>query len=105
MLLNIANLPPEQRPYLCGWVCGDGVVCNQPVPGEQFPAHLREQHEVVGGDKTKMTCNWYGCESKMNKESVARHVSETHLGFRFNCHICGGVFTRKNTLNGHLKKH
>ncbi|KAI6120446.1 hypothetical protein EDD16DRAFT_840565 [Pisolithus croceorrhizus] len=102
-LLHYATLPPNQKPYRCGWVVA-GEVCGEVLPGESFPVHLREVHGVSGNDKTKFRCEWVECGLQMNKESVGRHVVESHLQFRFPCPNCGEMFSRVSTLNGHLRK-
>ncbi|KAI6015379.1 hypothetical protein BKA83DRAFT_689287, partial [Pisolithus microcarpus] len=87
----------------CGWVTVHNV-CGVLVPGESFSVHLREAHGVFGNDKTKFECQWVGCGLQMNKESVGRHVTEAHLSYRYPCTHCGEVFSRKNTLNRHVRK-
>ncbi|KAI6120447.1 hypothetical protein EDD16DRAFT_1705708 [Pisolithus croceorrhizus] len=102
-LVHYATLPPDQKPHQCGWLVTGGV-CGAVLPGESFPVHLREAHGVFGNDKTKFKCEWIGCGLQMNKESVGRHVAESHLLYRYPCAYCGELFSRKNTLNGHLRK-
>ncbi|KAI6042470.1 hypothetical protein EDC04DRAFT_2658253, partial [Pisolithus marmoratus] len=102
-LLHYATLPSDQKPYPCGWMV-NGDVCNTFLPGDSFPVHLRECHGVCGNDKAKFRCEWVGCGLQMNKESVGRHVAEAHLQYRYPCAYCGEIFSRKNTLNGHLRK-
>ncbi|KIM57970.1 hypothetical protein SCLCIDRAFT_28479 [Scleroderma citrinum Foug A] len=104
MLLEFVSRPVEQRPYTCEWVTS-GMACGLPVIGDSFSVHLRDHHGVVGGDKSKFSCDWLQCGIVMNKESIVRHVVEAHLQFKFICNICNASFTRKHTLNGHMKKH
>lgn len=106
MMLSYFTLPPEQRPYRCGWLDAENVPCGLPVYGEQFSVHLRECHQVSGHDKSRLRCDWVGCGLVMNKESVVRHVTEMHLEFKHTCPICREVFSRKSTLHSHVaKKH
>ncbi|KAI6025010.1 hypothetical protein PISMIDRAFT_673185 [Pisolithus microcarpus 441] len=102
-LVRYASLPPDKKHYECGWVVFNNV-CGVLVPGESFAAHLREAHGIFGNDKTKFKCQWVDCGLQMNKESVGRHVAESHLLYRYPCPYCGEIFSRKNTLNGHLRK-
>ncbi|KAI5984438.1 hypothetical protein EDD15DRAFT_2308653 [Pisolithus albus] len=103
ILLDFASLPPHQKHYQCGWVESDDV-CGVLVPGESFSVHLREAHGVFGNDKTQFKCQWIECGLLMNKESIGRHVAEMHLSYTYPCTHCGEVFSRKNTLNRHVRK-
>lgn len=103
MLLGFATLPADRKPYRCGWLVPGGV-CNAVLPGDSFPVHLRECHGIFGNDKARFRCEWVECGLQMNKESIVRHVTESHLQYKHQCTFCGEVFSRKHTLNGHLWK-
>ncbi|KAI5998833.1 hypothetical protein EDD15DRAFT_2363689 [Pisolithus albus] len=72
-LVRFASLPPDKRHYECGWVVFNNI-CGVLVPGESFPAHLREAHGIFGNDKAKFKCEWVDCGLQMNKESVSLHL-------------------------------
>lgn len=103
MLLKYAASPPEQQPYICGWVIS-GITCGMPVIGDLFSIHLRDQHGVVGGGKVKFRCEWTKCGMMMNKESISHHVTDIHLRYRFICSECNAVFSRRHTLNCHVQQ-
>lgn len=100
-LLQYLASPPDRRPHLCGWFDGQ-VVCNQPLLPDEFASHLR-RHGVTGDDKTKIRCCWVRCGTVMNKESVNRHVLETHLELKYMCPVCGYQFSRKDTMVNHQR--
>ncbi|KIM57963.1 hypothetical protein SCLCIDRAFT_129288, partial [Scleroderma citrinum Foug A] len=89
--------------YICGWVTSD-MICGIPIVGELFSVHLRDHHHVVGDDKAKVRCDWSKCGMVMNKESIVRHVAEMHLHYKFCCDECNATFTRRHTLNSHVRK-
>jgi len=103
MLLEYAARPVEQQPYICGWVIS-GMTCNMPIIGNMFSVHLRDQHGVIGGSKVKVRCEWTKCGMEMNKESIVRHVTEMHLEYKFICNICNAIFTRRHSLDRHVRK-
>jgi len=91
------------RYYTCGWVTGQSI-CDHSVRGPDFSEHLRQNHGVTGPEKMKLMCCWRGCGCIMNKESVTRHVQETHLNWKYSCPVCSEEFTRNHTMINH-KKH
>ncbi|KIM56016.1 hypothetical protein SCLCIDRAFT_272391 [Scleroderma citrinum Foug A] len=91
-----------QDPHTCAWVVGD-TYCGLPVLGHMFPTHLRDYHGISGNDRTPFYCQWVGCGALMNKESINRHVTEMHLQTRHICPVCGENFSRRYTLNSHMR--
>ncbi|KAI6127385.1 hypothetical protein EDD16DRAFT_1516664 [Pisolithus croceorrhizus] len=101
-MMQYLTSPPDKQPHTCGWV-DSGVVCYQPLLPDEFSNHLR-RHGVTGDDKAKMYCRWVHCNTLMNKESVARHVLEVHLGIKFECPVCGYEFSRRDSMMSHRNK-
>ncbi|KAG2117418.1 hypothetical protein BD769DRAFT_1485039 [Suillus cothurnatus] len=87
---------------MCLWDVRDGLRCNELIRGQYIPTHFREAHGIHGPDKKRVICLWESCNREFNKESLARHVGEVHLGIVFPCD-CGAVFSRKDTLNKHRR--
>ncbi|KAG2369025.1 hypothetical protein BDR07DRAFT_846536 [Suillus spraguei] len=89
--------------FQCFWVCEhNGLHCNDLIRGHGVSAHLREVHGIHGPDKARVVCRWEHCGRELNKESLARHFEELHLGIAYWCE-CGVPFSRKDTLNRHKK--
>lgn len=91
---------PEET-FLCLWVGADGLHCDDLIIGCNLNTHLRQVHGVHGADKDRMLCRWRSCYKELNKENLARHIEETHLGIVHTCTGCGAKFSRKDTLNKH----
>ncbi|KIM64267.1 hypothetical protein SCLCIDRAFT_115761 [Scleroderma citrinum Foug A] len=91
-----------QQPHTCAWVVGNAC-CGLPVFRHMFPTHLRDYHGITGSDRTQFQCRWVGCGAVMNKESINRHVMEMHLQTRHTCPFCRENFSRRHTLNSHIR--
>ncbi|KAG1876568.1 hypothetical protein DFJ58DRAFT_909816 [Suillus subalutaceus] len=99
---RVVRLPSET--FLCMWD-GDapGIHCNELFCGYELPAHLRD-HGIRGADKLRFSCQWESCGTKLNRESIVRHVKEKHLRINSACDICNQTFTREYNLAAHCKK-
>ncbi|KAJ8582277.1 hypothetical protein M405DRAFT_830920, partial [Rhizopogon salebrosus TDB-379] len=89
--------------FQCLWVGEYGLRCNDFFCGQNLSAHLREVHDIHGGDKTPIFCLWHGCGLGLNKESLSRHVEERHLCIGHRCGTCGKSYSRRDTLSKHTK--
>ncbi|KAJ8584900.1 hypothetical protein M405DRAFT_884094 [Rhizopogon salebrosus TDB-379] len=89
--------------FQCLWDGHYGLHCNDLFCGHNLSAHLREVHHIHGADKTPLYCLWNGCGLVLNKESLSRHVEERHLGIAYRCDTCGKSYSRRDTLNKHMK--
>ncbi|KAG0699268.1 hypothetical protein DFH29DRAFT_937589 [Suillus ampliporus] len=88
--------------FLCMWGHPNGLNCNHFIRGYELPTHLREAHGVRGADKLYVECKWDHCGRGMKKESLSRHIEETHMGVEHPCH-CGKIFSRRDTLTKHQR--
>lgn len=88
------------KEYRCGWIV-NGLPCNAPVLGQDFPTHLKTVHRT--NDTLRPECQWGGCRDVLNKECLVRHVQEKHLEYRWPCPNpkCDRIFTRRGVLEGH----
>ena len=91
-----------QEPHICAWVVVN-TYCGLPVFRNMFPAHLQDYHRIMGNDRTQVYCRWVGCSGLVSKASINRHVTEMHLQTRHTCRICGKSFSRKYTLDCHIR--
>ncbi|KAG2126658.1 hypothetical protein BD769DRAFT_1461326 [Suillus cothurnatus] len=92
--------------FQCMWSSahGYGLHCNALICGRNLSVHLREAHGIYGADKDRVVCQWEFCNKELNKESLTRHLEETHMGIIHRCQ-CGSTFSRRDTLNKHMKTH
>ncbi|KAG2035837.1 hypothetical protein BDR03DRAFT_961694 [Suillus americanus] len=86
--------------FQCMWDCGHGLHCCAIIRGHSLSDHLREAHGIYGSDKTRFWCLWNSCNRESNKDSLVRHIKETHMGIMYVCG-CGSTFSRRDTLNKH----
>ncbi|KAG2145309.1 uncharacterized protein EDB93DRAFT_513224 [Suillus bovinus] len=89
--------------FQCLWDCSQGLHCNDLIRSYDVSAHLREVHGIHGPDKSPVTCRWQSCNRGLEKETLARHIEEIHVGIVYRCQ-CGDTFSRKDTLNKHKTK-
>ncbi|OAX38192.1 hypothetical protein K503DRAFT_783066 [Rhizopogon vinicolor AM-OR11-026] len=88
--------------FQCKWDDKDGFQCNDLFYGNNFSAHVQEAHQIIGGNKARVRCQWNHCGMELNLENLARHVKERHLGIALRCDICGRQgFSRRDTLHKH----
>ena len=87
--------------FMCRWREVYGLHCGSLFCGNNLTAHLRDAHDIHGADKKRVYCLWEGCNTEMNKESIARHVEEKHLMVVYPCGTCRSSFTRRDTLKKH----
>ncbi|KAG2069598.1 hypothetical protein BDR04DRAFT_1232090 [Suillus decipiens] len=90
--------------FPCLWDSGwQSLRCNALIRGHELSTHLREVHGIHGPDNCRVSCLWKSCNTEFNKESLARHIEETHMRIAYKCD-CGSTFSRRDTLTRH-KKH
>ncbi|KAI6025309.1 hypothetical protein PISMIDRAFT_340141 [Pisolithus microcarpus 441] len=89
-----------QRTYPCP--LGSG--CAVPLEGTTTSVyrHLR-RHGLIHGHRDRAPCPWPGCHKDISWGNVARHIVERHLGVKLPCTFCGKLYTRKDSLNAHMR--
>ncbi|KAG2132971.1 hypothetical protein DEU56DRAFT_422851 [Suillus clintonianus] len=87
--------------FLCQWIGPDGSYCNYPLFPRELSAHLLEFHGIRGPDNLRVRCFWNNCNKELNKESLSRHVEETHRRIKYTCGACSKTFTRSYNLAKH----
>ncbi|KAG1762346.1 hypothetical protein EDD22DRAFT_582087 [Suillus occidentalis] len=74
--------------FSCGWLVRQNTTCGFEGPLDAFKEHFRGSH-LSGSQDAENVCCWRGCGYRkrnnttirgMRRDSVWRHVSETHLG-------------------------
>ncbi|KAG0696880.1 hypothetical protein DFH29DRAFT_836482 [Suillus ampliporus] len=92
-----------EETFQCMWGGPYGLHCNDLIRGHDLQSHLREAHRIHGSDKLRVECKWSYCSKVFNKQSLSRHVEETHMGIVHLCD-CGKTFSRRDTLSKHKKR-
>lgn len=73
--------------FSCGWLVRENTTCGFEGPLDAFKEHFRGNH-LSGSQDAENVCCWRGCKYRkrdnanirgMRRDSVWRHVSETHL--------------------------
>lgn len=76
--------------FSCCWLIGENTTCQFEGPLAEFKAHFRGSH-LSGSQGAENVCCWRGCGYRkrnnaavrsMRRDSVWRHVWETHLGWK-----------------------
>lgn len=76
--------------FSCGWLVGENRTCKFEGPLDAFKTHFRRSH-LSGAQDALHACCWQGCNyckrdnetvHVMRRDSVWRHVKETHLGMK-----------------------
>ncbi|KAG9315155.1 hypothetical protein JVU11DRAFT_4278 [Chiua virens] len=105
ILLHYASVAshPQNCYHTCYWMTPYGV-CNTQILGHDLSEHLRTCHGVSGPEKALLRCHWHNCLGEMRKESLARHIQEIHLEWKYVCPNCSERFTRNYTMQGHISR-
>ncbi|KAH7918972.1 hypothetical protein BV22DRAFT_1134185 [Leucogyrophana mollusca] len=90
----------QMRVYDCLW---DMTPCTLSVGGDRLrmARHLQVWHDVRAGDGGQMTCLWDKCGKRVNKKSIARHITNVHLGLRSIRTTCGNNTSPNDTWQRH----
>ncbi|KAI9573883.1 hypothetical protein HD554DRAFT_565537 [Boletus coccyginus] len=94
----------NEKEVIC--LCVDnGTLCNDLVKVKDLGDHLHDRHGVTS-DLPLYACQWYECPSShpMRRSSLARHMKEQHVPFRWLCPYCGDTFTRESSLLTHIER-
>ena len=90
--------------YHCQFVTG-GSPCNVMVLGNvrSVRDHLNWSHEFRGAGKDMVECLWMGCERRLQRESIPRHIVTCHLRVGVRCGRCGLRLSRSDVQYSHAK--
>ena len=94
-----------QQSHTCRWIT-HGTYCGMAISAHKFPAHLRDWHGISGNDKLTVCCQWVGCGTLMNKESITLHGrhGDALACKTFLLHLWGGVHSEKYPQHSHQGK-
>jgi hypothetical protein len=76
--------------FSCGWLVGENTTCGFEGPLDEFKRHFGRIH-LRGAQDAPNECRWQYCTYRkrtdadihvMRRDSVWRHVQETHLGMK-----------------------
>ncbi|KAG1804115.1 uncharacterized protein BJ212DRAFT_944638 [Suillus subaureus] len=82
--------PPSIATFSCDWLVGENTTCTFKGPLDVFKTHFRRSH-LSGDQNAPNACRWRNCTYRkrdnadicvMRRDSVRRHVWETHLGLK-----------------------
>lgn len=90
--------------HTCQCVTG-GSPCNAVMDGSvRFVRdHLNGVHGFRGTGKDLVECLWGGCEKKLQRESIPRHIVTCHLRVKVSCVECGLLLSRSDVQYSHAK--
>ena len=107
------HLPPKGR-MQCLW--GDGCTVQKVFAysldtikdwKNHISSHLTEPSEVVEGSagrvKTVVRCRWGGCNKKVEKGYLFKHIVTHEVRFKLLCPLRCGVAIRDDNLERHLR--
>lgn len=91
-LIRTSSLPVQATSFgktvkhFCEWVKDDGTLCAAHITRETISKHLIVHGIKLMPKNMPVRCRWFRCRIKgnketMNRESIVRHVRETHLGY------------------------
>jgi hypothetical protein len=67
--------------------------------------HAQRWHGISrGGEGSRASCTWAGCNTVLQKSAIPRHTLRQHYGERFKCEGCSRCFTRLYCWKNHAKK-
>lgn len=102
----LPNMMPPQEQLLpeCAWI-EDGKRCGQPLSDDtrKLGMHLGDSHGIQGNDKKLVTCLWEGCNRKLQRGALARHIRSRHFKTRWACKHCLKTYSRRDAMNKHAK--
>ncbi|KAG1727605.1 hypothetical protein EDB19DRAFT_192309 [Suillus lakei] len=100
-------MPPQAQPTLheCDWT-ENGERCCQPILDDRrkLGIHLRDFHNVQGNDKKDVVCLWQGCNRKMQRGAIGRHIISCHLKTKWTCKNCFKEYSRKDAMKKHTRE-
>lgn len=96
--------PQEQLLPECAWI-ENGKRCGQPLLDDtrKLGMHLGNSHDIQGNDKKPVTCFWEGCNRKLQRGALARHIRSRHLKTRWACNNCLKTYSRRDAMKKHTK--
>lgn len=84
------------------YCCGDHLSSILLDRGEHHK-HTISFH-IRGSENGRVTCQWQGCNVQLKRESITKHVLNTHLGRKYGCTICGKWYKgEKSSVRRHAK--
>ncbi|KAG8213514.1 hypothetical protein J3R82DRAFT_10146 [Butyriboletus roseoflavus] len=88
----------------CQCVTG-GSPCNGMVQGtiRSIRDHLNRTHRLRGPGKDMVDCLWVGCERRLQRENIPRHIVTRHLRVKVSCVNCGLRLSRRDVQYSHAK--
>lgn len=99
-------IPPQEQLILpeCAWI-ENGKRCGQPLLDDmrKLGMHLGDSHGIQGNDKKPVTCFWEGCNRKLQRGALARHIRSRHLKTRWACDNCFKTYSRRDAMRKHTK--
>ena len=75
-------LPQGMETYSCQWTRKDGTICGEQITLSTISHHLATHGVRHLSSESRLLCRWEGCMKGMKRESIVRHIRETHLGLR-----------------------
>ncbi|KAG9308164.1 WD40-repeat-containing domain protein [Chiua virens] len=85
-LTRSPSLANDSALHTCGWINDDGTMCAQPITTTSLSHHLTIHGANELRRDHRVSCRWTGCrlkdQTKMNRESMLRHVREVHMGLK-----------------------
>lgn len=88
--LPIQSISPRETVlHTCKWRKDDETICGAPITRLTVSEHLTTHGVERMARDHRLSCRWLGCHLRrgrttINRESIARHVREKHLGCRRN---------------------
>ena len=99
-LLPVGSI--NEMPFFrCEWGdCGIWITSDK----EAVKDHLARTHRVaLRKTADSVRCDWAGCSSSIQRTGLVRHFN-THLGLKWLCSVCGGAYTRQDSVGCHARR-
>lgn len=102
------TMPRQEQLTLheCAWIendkwCGHLVSNNK----RKLGTHLCDSHGIQGNDKKDVVCLWNGCNRKLQRGAIGRHIVSCHMETRWACENinCTKSYSRRDAMKKHAK--